>query len=93
MGAALGCVWAGAADGFADGAWLVAAGGVLALLGVAAAFAASGLGRCMLPAIKSKRIRRHSIGPFHMGTRRDSFRRMRRESCRSGLSIQAVQPL
>ena len=29
------------------------------------------------PATMSKRNRRHSIGPFHIGTRRDSFSRMR----------------
>mgnify|MGYP000290604229 CR=1 FL=1 len=35
---------------------------------------------------------RHSIGPFHMGTRRDSFSRIFDGSFRSGVSIQAVQP-
>ena len=30
----------------------------------------------------SKRNRRHSIGPFHIGTRRDSFSRMREELAR-----------
>ena len=40
----------------------------------------------------SKRNSRHSIGPFHIGTRRDSFSRMREGSFRSGVSTQAVQP-
>ena len=40
----------------------------------------------------SKRNSRHSIGPFHIGTRRDSFSRMRVGSLRSGVSTQAVQP-
>ncbi len=44
------------------------------------------------PATMSKRSRRHSIGPFHIGTRRDSFRRMRCGSFMSGVSTQAVQP-
>jgi putative N6-adenine-specific DNA methylase len=44
------------------------------------------------PATMSKRNRRHSMGPFHMGTRRDSFRRMRPGSLKSGVSSQALQP-
>ena len=44
------------------------------------------------PATISKRNSRHSIGPFHIGTRRDSFKRMRCGSLRSGVSTQAVQP-
>ena len=44
------------------------------------------------PATRSKRNSRHSIGPFHIGTRRDSFRRIALGSFMSGLSIQAVQP-
>ena len=44
------------------------------------------------PATSSKRKKRHSIGPFHIGTRRDSLRRMALGSFMSGLSTQAVQP-
>jgi hypothetical protein len=44
------------------------------------------------PATMSKRNSRHSIGPFHIGTRRDSFRRICLGSFRSGVSTQAVQP-
>ena len=47
---------------------------------------------CMAPATRSKRNRRHSIGPFHIGILRDSRRRMRRGRSRSGVSSQAVQP-
>jgi uncharacterized protein YidB (DUF937 family) len=38
------------------------------------------------PATRSKRNSRHSIGPFHIGTRRDSFRRIAPGSFMSGLS-------
>ena len=44
------------------------------------------------PATRSKRNSRHSIGPFHSGTRRDSFRRICAGSFVSGLSTHAVQP-
>jgi hypothetical protein len=44
------------------------------------------------PAVISKRSSRHSIGPFHSGTRRLSFSRIRLGSLGSGLSSQAVQP-
>ena len=44
------------------------------------------------PATRSKRNSRHSIGPFHSGTRRDSFERICAGSFMSGLSTQAVQP-
>ena len=44
------------------------------------------------PATRSKRNSRHSIGPFHIGTRRDSFSRIALGSFMSGLRIQAVQP-
>ena len=44
------------------------------------------------PARKSKRNIRHSIGPFHIGTRRDSLKRIRLGNLRSGVNIQAVQP-
>ena len=40
----------------------------------------------------SKRKRRHSIGPFHSGTRRLSFNRISEGSFGSGDSTQAVQP-
>ena len=40
----------------------------------------------------SNRNNRHSIGPFHMGMRRDSFSRMRVGSFASGESTQPVQP-
>ena len=52
---------------------------------------ASGLARAD-PATSSKRKSRHSIGPFHIGTRRFSFRRSACGSFMSGLSTQAVQP-
>jgi hypothetical protein len=45
------------------------------------------------PLTMSKRNRRHSMGPFHMGVRRDSLRRILPGSLRSGVSIQALQPL
>ena len=45
------------------------------------------------PLTMSKRNNRHSIGPFHIGTRRLSFRRIAVGSFMSGLSTQAVQPL
>ena len=38
------------------------------------------------PASRSKRNRRHSIGPFHIGTRRDSLKRILDGSFRSGVS-------
>jgi YidB-like protein len=38
------------------------------------------------PATRSKRNSRHSIGPFHIGTRRDSFSRIALGSFMSGLS-------
>ena len=44
------------------------------------------------PATRSNRNSLHSIGPFHIGTRRDSFRRIACGSLASGLSTQAVQP-
>ena len=44
------------------------------------------------PLTMSKRNNRHSMGPFHIGTRRDSFRRILPGSLRSGVSTQAVQP-
>ena len=44
------------------------------------------------PATRSKRNSRHSIGPFHIGTRRASFSRIALGSFMSGLSTQAVQP-
>jgi len=44
------------------------------------------------PATMSKRNSRHSMGPFHSGTRRDSFSRMWVGSFMSGLRIQPVQP-
>jgi hypothetical protein len=53
--------------------------------------AAPGLPRAE-PATMSKRNSRHSIGPFHIGTRRDSFRRILPGSLRSGVSTWAVQP-
>ena len=40
------------------------------------------------PATRSKRNRRHSIGPFHIGMRRDSFSRIALGSFGSGLRIQ-----
>jgi hypothetical protein len=49
--------------------------------------------RFKLPLTMSKRNKRHSMGPFHMGTRRDSFRRILLGSFKSGVSIQALQPL
>lgn len=51
-----------------------------------------GLGVRAEPASKSKRNRRHSMGPFHMGTRRDSLKRILLGSLRSGVSSQALQP-
>jgi hypothetical protein len=33
------------------------------------------------------------MGPFHMGTLRDSFKRILEGNFKSGVSIQAVQPL
>ena len=50
------------------------------------------LGERAEPATRSKRNRRHSIGPFHIGTRRDSFSRIALGRRGSGLRIQAVQP-
>ena len=44
------------------------------------------------PATMSKRNSRHSIGPFHSGTRRLSLRRISDGSFISGVSTQAVQP-
>ena len=44
------------------------------------------------PATRSKRNRRHSMGPFHSGTRRLSFSRSACGNFMSGLSSQAVQP-
>ncbi len=44
------------------------------------------------PATMSKRNKRHSIGPFHIGTRWLSFSRISEGSFISGLSTQAVQP-
>jgi hypothetical protein len=45
------------------------------------------------PLTMSNLNKRHSSGPFHMGTRRDSFRRILLGSFKSGVSTQAVQPL
>jgi len=46
----------------------------------------------LFPATISKRNRRHSIGPFHIGTRRDSFKRILPGNLRSGERTHAVQP-
>ena len=43
-------------------------------------------------AVRSKRNSRHSMGPFHSGTRRDSLKRILPGSLRSGVSSQALQP-
>ena len=43
------------------------------------------------PLTMSKRNIRHSMGPFHIGTRRDSLRRILLGNFRSGVSTQAVQ--
>ena len=50
------------------------------------------MGQRAEPATRSKRNKRHSIGPFHIGTRFDSFSRIAPGSFMSGLSTQAVQP-
>jgi hypothetical protein len=44
------------------------------------------------PATMSKRNRRHSMGPFHTGTRRLSFSRISDGSFMSGLSTHPVHP-
>ncbi len=43
------------------------------------------------PDTRSNRNKRHSIGPFHIGTRRLSFRRIALGSFMSGLNTYAVQ--
>lgn len=46
-----------------------------------------------LPAIKSNRNKRHSIGPFHMGMRRLALSRIWLGKSMSGVSSQQVQPV
>ena len=63
-----------------------------AVVGEALAILAGEASPRIVPATRSKRNKRHSIGPFHIGVRRDSFSRIAPGSFMSGLSTQAVQP-
>jgi len=79
----------GAAAGVARSATPASGGDCTEWIDVASAF---GLDLRAAPATMSKRNRRHSIAPFHNGTRRDSLSRIVDGNRGSGLSTHAVHP-